>query len=361
MRFCKRVLACLLITSFSNSYAVTYPKESDEYLKGYVQALFVHGYSLSSNAVNVQNGIVYIESSQIDGNMTQEQFIEKVSQATSSLKGIKGVRIKQNQKTPDTEKPIDGLMPSHSLFHALIADPKWPRFTLAYQYQFKNGVSKQAFAPNFGASFPIYRGLADNFEWEFGIQGGLFALLDIHQNPSALINADYYISLPVTFQSGPWSAMARIYHQSSHLGDEFMLTQQGKNTTRINLSFEGIDLLLSYYHATGVRLYGGTGYIIHKDPHDIKPLKMQGGAEYRAENTFLNAKLRPVTGLDIKAEQMARWTPGISFKTGVQIENSMLISNEIQLMLEAYSGKSMNGQFYQHRITYVGIGLHAFL
>jgi hypothetical protein len=339
-----------------------YPKQNDEYLAGYVQALFVHGYNLPSNAATVQNGIIYIEANQIDGNITPEQFIEKVSQATSSLKGIKGVKIKQSQETLKAEKPIDGLMPAHSLFHALIADPKWPRFTLAYQYQFKNNTSKQAFAPNFGASFPIYRGLkTDNFEWEVGIQGGLFALLDIHQNPSALVNADYYISFPVTFQAGPWSAMARVYHQSSHLGDEFMLTPQGKNTTRINLSFEGIDLFLSYYHTTGVRLYGGAGYIIHKDPSDIKPLKIQGGTEYRAENTFLNGKLRPVTGLDIKAEQMARWTPGISFKTGLQIENSMLISNEIQLMLEAYSGKSMNGQFYQHRIVYVGVGLHAFL
>ena len=108
-------------------------------------------------------------------------------------------------------------------------------------------------------------------------------------------------------------------------------------------------------------MYGGGGYIVHRDPDYIKRLKVQGGVEYRAQNTFWDGRLRPVTGLDVKSEQMSRWTAGISFKTGVQIENSVFISNEIQLMLEAYSGKSMNGQFYTDNIQYLGIGLHAFL
>jgi len=362
MKAIKMILTCLLIGYFSISYAQTQSSQSDEYLAGYVQGLFVHGYGLSSQAVSVHKGIIYIEANQIDGNVTQEQFIEKVSQAVSSLKGIKGVRIKKDQGTVvEKEELIDGVMPNHALFHPLIADPKWPRFTLAYDYQLKNRTTKQSFAPNFGASFPVYRGVTENFEWEAGIQGGLFAILDINENPSTLINADYYIGFPLTFRSGPWSTLVRVYHQSSHLGDEFMLTPQGKATSRVNLSFEGIDCLLSYYHIAGMRLYGGGGYIIHKDPSYIKPLKIQGGLEYRAENTFLNGKLRPVTGLDVKAEQMARWTPGISFKTGVQIENSVLISSEIQLMLEFYSGKSMHGQFYSDRIQYIGIGLHAFL
>lgn len=338
--------------------------QSDEYIQGYVQSLLVNSYNLPADAVSVNHSSVYIHENQINGGIPAEQLIAKLKQATAHLNIKKIVLNKNHQETiplPEKPEPIDGLMPSHSLFHALIADPKWPRFTLAYQYFFKNRIAKQAFAPNFGASIPIYRNVIGTTEWEFGIQGGLFAILDIGKNPSALVNADYYISFPISFRNGAWSFLARAYHTSSHLGDEFMLTPQGKATKRINLSVEGIDLLASYDFKSGMRLYGGGGTIVHKDPHYIKPLKVQLGAEYRSDNTWWDGKLRPITGLDIKSEQMANWTPGISFKTGVQIENSALISNEIQLMFEAYSGKSMHGQFYSDKIRYIGIGLHAFL
>jgi hypothetical protein len=43
----------------------------------------------------------------------------------------------------------------------------------------------------------------------------------------------------------------RVLHQSSHLGDEFLLRNR---TTRINLSYEALDLLLSYETEFGLRL-----------------------------------------------------------------------------------------------------------
>ncbi len=277
--------------------------------------------------------------------------------------------------TQPIEESSDGVMPDHSLFQALIADPKWPRFTLAYQYHMKNRILKRAFAPNFGASIPLYRGIIDsdeNSRWEVGIQGGLFALMDMGTKPntakksepfkSSLVNADYFISLPFSYANGEWSVLARIYHTSTHLGDEFMLTTEGQKTKRINLSYEGIDTIVSYNLQEEVRLYGGGGVIVHKDPAYIKRLKIQVGAEYHFAETFLGGRLRPVTGVDIKLEQMARWFPGVSYKAGVQLENSaLLISNQVQLMLEFYNGKSMHGQFYEDKIRYVGIGLHAFL
>lgn len=366
----KRIFAlfCILLgIGFCEiTLASSHQVESDDYIRGYVQGLFIHSYKLPVDALAVKNGFIYVHEGRIIGTLSPEQIKNKLEQATSQLKGVKGIILKKNNTAKDEnydkEAPIDGVMPNHTLFRALIADPKWPRFTLAYQYNFKNNISRQNFAPNFGASIPIYRGLMKNdIEWELGIQGGLFATFDIGKNPSALINADYYISAPFSLQRGPWSGMARIYHLSTHLGDEFMLTPQGQKIKRINLSYEGIDFLISYNLVMPFRVYGGGGYIVHKDPGYIKPLKVQIGSEYRSPNTFWEGRLRPVTGLDIKSEQMARWTPGISIKTGFQLENAALISNKIQLMLELYSGKSLSGQFYNNKVKYVGLGLHAFL
>lgn len=253
-------------------------------------------------------------------------------------------------------------MPGRSLFEPLIADPRWPRFSLAYQYHGKDRVLKHSFAPNFGASFPLYRltNHVQNDEWEIGMQAGLFGIMDIGRNPTALINADYFVGVPITYRTGPWSGLIRGYHISSHLGDEFMLTKEGKKTKRINLSYEGIDLIVSH-NFENFRVYGGGGYLVHKEPSYVKPGKVQGGIEYYSPNTWLNGRLRPIAGLDLKAEENVLWYTGVSFKAGVQLENSKLLSNNIQLMLEVFNGKSVHGQFFKDKVQYIGIGIHAFL
>jgi hypothetical protein len=83
--------------------------------------------------------------------------------------------------------------------------------------------------------------------------------------------------------------------------------------------------------------------------------------EYYANTTFLSGRLRPLFGIDIKVEDHNQWYPGFSCKAGAQLENSSLISNKVQLMLEFYSGKSIHGQLYRNKGRYIGIGLHAFL
>ena len=49
-----------------------------------------------------------------------------------------------------------GLLSPISIFQPLLADPKWPRFTLAYHYYAK-GPYKSVFSPNFGAALPLVR------------------------------------------------------------------------------------------------------------------------------------------------------------------------------------------------------------
>ncbi|MDP4709285.1 MAG: DUF1207 domain-containing protein, partial [Rickettsiaceae bacterium] len=51
----------------------------------------------------------------------------------------------------------NSALPDSILFKPLMADPEWPRFTLAYQYLFKDKYSRHVFAPNFGASFSLFR------------------------------------------------------------------------------------------------------------------------------------------------------------------------------------------------------------
>ena len=341
---------------------------SDIYLQGYVQSIFVHSYGLPSDAVIVKNNIIIIDEDRV-ADKSPEFMIDKIRQAVSKINTAKKISVItkkfnkiNNINLTHKEELVNTTMPNGTLFQPLVADPKWPRFTVAYQYYTKDKTLKHAFAPNFGASFPIHR-IVNNktgSEWEIGVQAGLFGLMDIGSNPTALINADYFVGIPITYRNGQWSSLARFYHISSHLGDEYMLTKEGKKTRRINLSYEGIDLLASL-NFDGTRVYGGGGYIVHKDPSYVKPLKFQLGAEYYAHNTYFYGRIRPVSGIDFKIDEQGKWYPSISCKTGIQFENSALLSHKVQLMLEYYKGKSIHGQFYNDKVEYIGIGIQGFL
>lgn len=128
----------------------------------------------------------------------------------------------------------------------------------------------------------------------------------------------------------------------------------------MDLSYEGIDLLASY-EFNKIRLYGGGGYILHKDSEYIKPLMFQAGIEYISNDTYLNGNFRPVAGIDIKVKEMANFYPGVSIKAGIQLENAIFFNRQVQLLAECYRGKSIQGQFYNSKVEYIGIGLHAFL
>ena len=194
---------------------------------------------------------------------------------------------------------------------------------------------------------------------ELGIQAGVFAIFDLDSQSSDLINADYLVGIPFTIKKGNFANLTRIFHQSSHLGDEFLL--RGQTDERINLSYEGVNSLFSYHLSAGFRLYAGGGYIFHKEPSGLDPWSTQAGLEFRSPRLWLKGSLRPVAGMDVQHRQESNWNTDVSARAGIQFENPDFLSRKLQLLFEYYNGKSPNGQFYESNIEFFGLGLHFFL
>jgi hypothetical protein len=100
-----------------------------------------------------------------------------------------------------------------------------------------------------------------------------------------LINADYTVGLLTSYQTGPFSGFLCLHHQSSHLGDEFILNTQGP-VNRINLNFNEVDLKLSYELASWFRIYGGGGMLVDRDPSYLRRGTSQVGIELASPETF---------------------------------------------------------------------------
>lgn len=154
---------------------------------------------------------------------------------------------------------------------------------------------------------------------QLGVSGAVFAQFNLSADSKDLLNADYDVALPVSVRHGPFSARFRLMHESSHLGDQFVLATP--DVRRLDLSHELVDLLLSYEHGYA-RLYAGGGYIIHAKI-DLRPLSAQGGLELRGPG--LQARfwgtptMVPVAGVDVSLSEQRGWQANTTAVAGIEL------------------------------------------
>ena len=361
-----RVLAILLLCFPLPLRAGT----TENFIQGYASAVLERGLRIKNFSLNVDGETVRIESADLAA-----ADHDKVIAALLSIPGVRQVTIADSRggivasSTPQEPKPRRasgqepvepnyelGFLPGGNLFEPLIADPRWPRFSMSYRHFPHDRELRSVGSATFGETIALYRnhGPSDGL-WEIGFQAGVFSIFDLDAPSSDLINTDFFAGLQATYRVRDLSAFLRVFHQSSHLGDEFLLRNR---IDRINLSFEGVDLKLSYRPFDWLRLYGGGAYLFDLDPPDIKPWATQAGIELQTPWRFWNDSTRLVTALDLQHREENRWSTEISVRGGLQFERPGRFMRKISLLLVYYKGHSPNGQFFNRKIEYFGPGLH---
>ena len=252
--------------------------------------------------------------------------------------------------------------PSADVFCALIADPKAESSFLTFASGDFPTLTEDESDTELGSigvadAFPLFR--ANGGPRGDGVQltlsGGVFAQFDLDAASFDLINADYVVGLPLTGRYHGFSGRLRLYHQSSHLGDEYLLTDNP--VERENLSFESLELILSG-ELGPVRLYGGGEYLFRREPDTLEELLAHGGWELRLGD---DRGARFVLALDAKATEEHDWDPAWSARGGVEFSLSEEAGHPPRLwsiLLEWYDGPSPYGQFFQEQISYFGFGFH---
>ncbi|MBU0965087.1 MAG: DUF1207 domain-containing protein [Proteobacteria bacterium] len=358
-RLCAASLCLMLL--FPSSPAEAANRGGDEFLTGYVASILERDlhWERDSYILKIVNGVATITLFK-DDPMRQEA-------ADKQLRAIDGLqRIAIVVKPADAAKPgavsrfmgITGegeAFPTGDLFRPLIADPKQPQFFVSLN-GFKSSEVRYTMASvGFGETFGMYRffGSREGNGLQLSVVGGLFAQFNLDSSSSDLINADYTIGIPVTYRYGDNSLRLRLYHQSSHLGDELLLSDN--HPERVNLSYEAIELIYSR-EWRGWRGYGGGEYLIHKEPDDLEPLSAHWGIEYRGSKSLVwNG--RPVGGVDMKSLEENDWAIDTSVKVGLEFGHPNPGQRRLRLMAQWYKGFDPYGQFYNNDIEYYGLGL----
>lgn len=260
---------------------------------------------------------------------------------------------------PDTKQKTL-LFPEGSLFYASLASSKEPRTQAAWLVLNLPSQSFNVGSVGFGDSFGLVRwaGWGDADAWQFGISGAVLAQFNMDSDSHDLINADYIIGFPLGYRNGPWSSRMRIYHQSSHLGDEFLLLPQKPELkqTRINLSFETLELL-SGLEWNGVQFSAGPSYILRTYTH-LKRLSIQASIDYLRTKPVFKPTMHPFASLLFHSWEETNWNTDITAKAGINIRSPYTEKRAIQVFGEYYHGNLPFGQFYKLRAEYFGAGIN---
>jgi hypothetical protein len=379
-------VALLLLILGAAGPALAGPAD-DAYVAGYAAAILEREFRVAVPSLTVRDGVITLAGSDLSG--------ADVASVHTSLGRIRGVRRvvvltapaapvastapvasaapgassstapstsglvvhrppSASDAPPAAESPRFEVLPAGLLFRGLIADPRWPGFGTTIRHYFNDSKWETVAAVALGDMLPIVRGrIGDGWQWEAGAHATLWGLFDMDSDSANLINTDYIVGGFGSLRYGPWSGIARVFHRSTHLGDEEIIHHR---TNRLNFSYEGMDARVSYDALPWLRLYGGGGYIFRVEPKNYAPWSLALGSELRSTWTF--AGFRPIFGVDMQSREEHDWEPQVSLRGGVELESPVMLGRRIQLLVEYFNGHSMDGQFYTRDVEYLGLGIH---
>lgn len=272
-----------------------------------------------------------------------------------------------NNCNPDSQRAWDlGLrgvwMPQDPpLFRHFMADPRQPTYSVAWRWN-DNALTKNVIPVSYFSTFPIYR-------WfnvgpcrgmlQIELEGCLWAVFDPSAFSAPLLNADYYVGVPLTYSFCNWSFRLRGYHVSSHIGDEFLLNHPGFD--RKNPSAETLDFSVSYRLTREIRVYGLIGAVVHCDESfPCKRFLADCGLELRMYRLGFHDRLRDVFGHPIFGMHF-RYKP--DFKN--HIDATYILGYEfgrcwgsrqlLRAFIEYHDGYSVEGQFSRRPTSYFAV------
>jgi len=186
--------------------------------------------------------------------------------------------------------------------------------------------------------------------WQIDIEGAAFPRLNL-ETGREMESTDFRFGVPWTARHGRWEYKFGYYHLSSHLGDEFMVTN---NTfDRVNYVRDSLVAGVAVRPHRDVRVYGEVGWGFYIDG-GAEPWEFQFGADYSpteptgvwgspfaAINGHLREEVEFGGHLIVQAGWQWRGQSGHLFRVGAQY----------------FNGESIQYQFFDRHEEQLGVGL----
>ena len=343
----------------------------DIHLESYIQGVLDAKFQKYAVVATVRNGHIILSHLPPDTVKANKiiTYVKKMTSVSHITVGGDSATLGELPKDPQTGE--DRLLTKHDytgiwlpqstiLFPSQIANPRQICFSVGHRMGDTVCGGHNGSAVTFGDQFPMYR-WTNVWQWKGDLQleleAGVFAVFNQDHSSSRLQNADYYAGIPLSYAVGPWAFRARLYHISSHLGDEYM--HHHRHICRKNRSFEAIDFFSSYQITSGIRVYGGPGVVIHSDSQmRVKPLYAEYGSEVRAfRHNFTQLFGQPFLAMHFRNYQDTNFDMDVTYALGYEWGKIQGVGRKIRLFMEYHDGFSSEGQFSHKKTNFFGLRL----
>jgi hypothetical protein len=261
---------------------------------------------------------------------------------------------------PEIARPKHEFLPKGHLFDPILLDPlEAQTYGSVLPAYYTNGEkypgSIVPFA--FGFAKPFYRrtteaGRSEELVLDLASFTQFEVYYDYQTNKQRrqIVNNDYKISFLYNIRRGDNNYRIRLYHLSSHLGDDYVYRNRITAPSPNSVNYEVIDGTYSRV-VRDWRLYGGIGIGLRK-AEERKRFSAQLGAYYKKSSSHA---ARLVGGVDMKFWQETSFKPGIHAGIGVEVGRTQ---NNLTFLLEGYSGFRPYSQYETQHTNWLGLGLY---
>jgi len=253
-----------------------------------------------------------------------------------------------------TDTPWPRAFPkAEEVFPPLTADPRETQLALSYYRRQNKDDSDVAL----GHSWGLLRWRSGEFNdwlWEWDMEGMAYSRFQMGVGVNKFETVDFFANLPVTVRKDELSFRTTLFHQSSHLGDDYI---RDTGNPGFRYSVEGVREQAALEAGRFLRLYAGAQYLFHSipDPHHWQ---LQSGFELTSVDLHWSARVPTHLFLaeDLQSRENAAWNLNSNTIAGVKIgfRESVRV---VRVQVGYFTGHSPFGQFYNQREHYADVAL----
>lgn len=238
---------------------------------------------------------------------------------------------------------------SEGVFRRLEADPR--AIALGAAYYRLDGRDRADVA--LGHGWGMARWFNGDWTWQWNVEAMAYSRFTISGSLNSFETVDFIGSLPVMLRRGRFSMRATLFHESSHLGDDY-IRKTGDQGYRY--SIDGARAVFSVEPARWLRAYCGLSYLLHTIP-DPARMAAQGGVELTSPTR--KAGRYPLTlfaAQDLQFREATGYGANSRSVAGVMIGFDGT-PRSMRLFVGRFEGRSAFGQLYRRKERYSDVGI----
>jgi hypothetical protein len=250
-------------------------------------------------------------------------------------------------------RPRCEFLPSGVLFAPPLANPNEPRF-FAKATSLENEVTSDTVDTAIGALIPVWRCNFSDAERD-AFQVDAFAVVFNRWRATRdSIAVDYRVGLPLTWARGPWEFKLSYEHNSTHLGDEFVVSSGRLYVPHVR---DEIIVGAGYRFLDAFRVYALYGHAFHLQtvgPDNAS--RYDVGLEWNHPGCT-GWRGRPYAAIDLEFRGDQNLVANFTSQLG-WLWRAYDYGPSIRLGLEYFDGRSPYGQFFFDRESWIGFGVY---